>query len=96
MINYPNAKWNTIGPKCANCVLLAKQGISSVHELVRQLLIHKKNCTPVIAPDGTIKLGESALCPSVASIYDSESEIIKKIKTHHCHNCKIAWDKLCQ
>ena len=27
-------------------------------------------CVPVIAPDGSIKLGESALCPPVASIYD--------------------------
>ena len=27
-------------------------------------------CVPVIAPGGSIKLGESALCPPVASIYD--------------------------
>ena len=34
------------------------------------LLSKGKMCVPVIAPDGSIKLGESALCPPVASIYD--------------------------
>ena len=34
------------------------------------LLSKGKMCVPVIAPGGSIKLGESALCPPVASIYD--------------------------
>ena len=51
-------------------------------------------CVPVIAPDGSIKLGESALCPPVASIYDTEDVIIDKIKHFHCRQCKIAWQKL--
>ena len=55
------------------------------------LLAHGRVCTPVIAPDGSIKVGESALCPSVASIYDSDSEIISKISKSGCRACKIPW-----
>lgn len=92
--NFPDANWNTIGPKCANCILIAKQGIDTFNGLVITLLSKGKVCTPVIAPDGSIKLGESALCPKVSSIYDSETEIMNKIKNHNCHSCKIPWEKL--
>ena len=51
-------------------------------------------CKPAIDPEGNIKVGESALCPSVASIYDSDEEIMNKIKNHKCKACTIAWDKL--
>ena len=56
--------------------------------------MHGKFCTPVIAPNGDIKVGESALCPSVASIYDPDDEIMRKIRETKCHQCKIAWEKL--
>ena len=94
--NYPNAEWNTIGPKCVNCILLAKQQTESesIKQLVSVLMANGKVCTPVIAPDGSIKLGESALCPAAASIYDDESTIIEKIRYHKCHKCAIAWDIL--
>ncbi len=37
-------------------------------------------CTPHISIDGSIKLGESDLCPACASIYDEPKEIIRKIQ----------------
>lgn len=92
LINHPDSKWNTIGPKCANCILITKQQPSiSFSGIVNTLLAHGRVCTPVIAPDGSIKVGESALCPSVASIYDSDSEIISKISKSECRACKIPW-----
>ena len=48
----------------------------------------------MIAPDGSIKLGESALCPPAATIYDTDREIIEKIKKFQCHACKIAFGRL--
>lgn len=92
--NYSEEWWRVKGPKCANCVLIAKQYAKTFTQLVYTLLSTSKFCTPVIAPDGSIKLGESALCPAVASIYNEDSVIIDKIKNHKCKACKIAWDSL--
>ena len=96
LINHPDSNWNTVGPKCVNTILMAKQNVNSIHEICMLLLKAGKVCTPVIAPDGSIKLGESALCPPVASIYDDNDVIINKIKQHKCHQCDIAWDRLIQ
>ena len=65
-----------------------------ISKMVMTMLMKGKMCVPVIAPDGSIKLGESALCPAVASIYDTEDVIIDNIKNFHCRQCKIAWEKL--
>lgn len=95
LINYPAAKWDTVGPKCSNCILIAKQKPNATFsELVYILLSNKKVCTPAIAPDGGIKVGESALCPSVASIYDTVPVIMEKIRSCKCHACSIAWERL--
>lgn len=93
--NHPSTHWNTNAPKCANCILVAKQlHAGSFQNLVDTMMQHGRVCTPVIAPDGSIKVGESALCPSVASIYDTESEIMRKIRECDCHACTIAWKRL--
>lgn len=95
LVNYPDANWNTVGPKCANCILITKQRPNiTLNRLVNMLLSYGKACTPVIAPNGDIKIGESALCPSVTSIYDSETDIIKKISRSKCRDCKISWERL--
>ena len=95
LVNHSDSNWDTIGPKCANCILITKQKPNiTFNGLVRTLLSHGKVCTPVIAPDGSIKIGESALCPSVSSIYDAESEIIRKISQCKCHSCRIPWERL--
>lgn len=92
--NHSDSTWNTIAPKCVNCRLVARQGISSFHGLVMSLMMHQKMCTPVVAPDGSIKLGESRLCPPVASIYDPENVIIEKIKSFNCKKCEIPFEIL--
>jgi len=94
LINYPNAKWNMIGPKCANCVSIAKIKAKTFKELIHLMFSVNRYCTPMIDPNGNIKLGESALCPEVASIWDDDSVIMEKIKNHHCKGCEIAWDNL--
>lgn len=94
LINYPDSNWNTIGPKCANARLAVMQGADSISKLYACLTTMHKFCTPAIAPDGSIKLGESALCPPVASIYDSDEDIIKKISQSNCRACKIPWERL--
>lgn len=53
-----------------------------------------KMCTPVIAPNGMLKIGESALCPEVASIYDNEADIIRKISHFNCNKCTYALEQL--
>ena len=93
--NYPDADWNTIAPRCANCRLIAKQDPNiSLSYLVETLLNHGKMCTPQVSPDGHIKVGESALCPVVASIYDRSSDIVTKIRQCNCQACKIPWERL--
>lgn len=91
--NYSEKNWYTVGPKCINPILMIKQDMG-ISKMVMTMLMKGKMCVPVIAPDGSIKLGESALCPAVASIYDTEDVIIDKIKNFHCRQCKIAWEKL--
>lgn len=92
--NFSEKNWNTKAPKCVNCKLLVKQGIDSMNGIVYTLMRNAKFCTPVIAPGGSIKLGESAHCPPCASIYDDEETIIEKMKNFNCHACKIPWDIL--
>ena len=92
--NYNDTYWNTIAPKCANVRLLVKQGFTNINSIVMTLLTHGKICTPTISPTGEIKIGESALCPSIASIYDSEEKIIQKIAECNCRNCRFAWEQM--
>ena len=92
--NFPDSDWYTNGPKCINVRLMVAQGITSINGIVMHLFAAGKFCTPTISPDGFIKLGESALCPPVASIYDDEKTIISKIKNSDCRQCKIAWEIL--
>lgn len=93
--NYSDEYWNTIAPKCINCILITKQKPeATLKDLVNILLSNGKVCTPVIAPDGSIKIGESALCPKIAFIYDSVPEIMEKIRNAKCRACKIPWEKL--
>ena len=94
LVNYPDAEWNTKAPKCANCRLLGGLAGQTFTGLVKTMFANGKTCTPAIAPDGSIKIGESALCPAVASIYDSDTEIIEKIRKFNCHQCEIPWSVL--
>lgn len=90
------AVWNTIGPKCGNLRLLTKQLPGISFEALTDLMTMSlgKFCTPVIAPNGDIKLGESALCPAVASIYYPNLVIMERIRHFSCKKCEIAFEKL--
>lgn len=93
--NYGEKDWQTNGPKCANCVLVAKQmDVQTIKSLSYSLASLGKMCSPAIAPDGSIKLGESALCPACASIYDNPDRIVKSIKSWKCAACKYPWQRL--
>lgn len=55
---------------------------------VSLLRSQNKFCTPQIAYDGSIKVGESTLCPPVAHIDDSLSVIADKIDKFRCNTCQ--------
>ena len=92
--NHSNTDWTTKAPKCANVRLLAKQGFNSLRFINLALMQTGHWCTPVIAPDGFVKLGESALCPNCAHIDDDDFTIIEKIKNFDCQQCKIPFERL--
>lgn len=88
LLNFDESYWNTKAPKCVNCRLLPYQGINTFKDLVQTMTNNMKNCTPSISPLGEIKLGESRLCPAIATIYDSDAEILNKIRNCKCSNCQ--------
>lgn len=91
--NFTEEWYDSVAPKCINCRLMVKQGTNSFNKLVTGLMAAMKLCTPTIAPDGSIKLGESAHCPACSSIYKSEPEIIEDIRKFDCRACIYSWEK---
>lgn len=90
-----NLEWSAKASKCFNVRAITKQLPNpTIENIVRTLLNRMKFCTPSISIDGKIKLGESCLCPAVASIYDDEAYIIQKIKDFKCHGCDMINDNL--
>ena len=96
LINHKDANWFTVAPKCINSRLLVNQGYTNFKSIIKTLISIKKLCNPIIAPDGSIKLGESALCPACAHIDDDNDTIIDKIRNFKCYQCSIAIDRLKQ
>lgn len=90
-----NLEWKSVGSKCFNVRALSKQlPDPSLASIEAYLAVKSKFCTPHIAINGDIKLGESDLCPKCASIYDIESDIIHKIQNFKCNGCDIINSKL--
>lgn len=80
--------WQSKASRCFNVRAITKQLPNpTVESVVNALMQRQKFCTPAIRIDGTISVGESDLCPKMASIYDSSDEIIRKIKEFKCHQC---------
>lgn len=92
-LNYPESWYYTKGPKCGNVRLIAKQ-VNTFDDLILQLTMHQKSCIPVIAPDGSIKCGESRLCPKVSSIYDRDEDIMQNIIGMNCKACKYSFEQM--
>ena len=80
--------WNAKASKCFNVRAITKQCPNpTLSKIVWTLALNKKFCTPSIKINGDIVLGESRLCPTVATIYDNETDIIQKIKDFKCDGC---------
>lgn len=80
--------WKAKASKCLNVRAVTKQLKNpSIGLIVEHLFVSHFYCTPAIRIDGGISLGESDHCPKVASIYNSEVEIIRKIIDFKCHQC---------
>lgn len=93
--NFTEKDFYTIAPKCVNCRNFAKvYPTLSFKSLINYMNNNGKFCTPTISPLGEIKIGESQLCPSVATIYDNESTIMTKIRHCKCTKCTYSIEKL--
>lgn len=85
--NHPEWNfYNPTGPKCFNFRSMTRGGMN-LTTAVTFLRNSGKFCTPQISWDGHIKVGETTLCPNVAYITDSESQILKKIREFKCSGC---------
>lgn len=87
--NFDESWWNTKAPKCVNARLITMQKHPSFGELCNYMLQAGFVCTPTIDPNGDIKLGESALCPAVANIKQTDREIMDNILNCKCYKCEI-------
>lgn len=88
--------WQAKASKCFNVRAIAHQaGYGTTLKDIEYLLLSRmKFCTPHISIDGSIKLGESDLCPVCASIYDDMDVIMEKIRNFKCHQCDHVNDSL--
>lgn len=83
--NYP---YNRISSNCYNIRAISKQLTNpTFKDIIYTLQQAHKFCTPAIRIDGSISLGESDLCPPCTSIYDDDTEIVRKIKDFKCNGC---------
>lgn len=94
--NFNEDWWqHPMTPSCSNARIFVKQNPNiTLKEYTDILGISGHTCKPAIAPNGDIKVGESALCPKVASIYDSPTEIMNKIAHFKCQKCNMCFDYL--
>ena len=88
--------WQAKASKCFNVRAIAHQMGSgaTLKDIESILLSRMKFCTPHIGVDGSIKLGESDLCPVCASIYDNMDDIMAKIRNFKCHKCDLVNNSL--
>ena len=81
-------EWESKCSKCFNIRAITKQClIKDLGTIIGMLGVRQKFCTPHIAIDGSIKLGESDLCPPCSHIDKKHSEIIKDILNFKCNGC---------
>ena len=82
----------TKGTKCFNIRSISRQkGFQFAILSLRMML---KFCTPQIGYDGSIKLGESTLCPPASHIDKSIDDINNDIKNFRCKGCKEILERL--
>lgn len=90
-----NLPFRAKASKCFNIRAITKQmKDSSLSDILLQMTLKYKFCTPHIDIDGNIKLGESRLCPVCSNIYKTEKEIIDDIINFQCHQCDFLNENL--
>lgn len=89
---HKNWIFNAKAPQCFN-IRSTVRLLQSLNRAIAMLRAGGKFCTPQIAYDGSLKVGESTLCPAVAHIDDTEKEIVQKISSYTC-NCKDCQEML--
>jgi MoaA/NifB/PqqE/SkfB family radical SAM enzyme len=92
--NHPEWKFfQPSGPKCFNIRSMIRNGMI-FQDTISQLRSMGKFCTPQISYDGHIKVGEATLCPDVAHITDSDSLILRKIRSFTGSGCSHITDHM--
>lgn len=93
-----NLPWEAKASKCFNARSITRQLYHrfmmsgkevKLQDICTGLMAHGFFCTPDIGIHGEIRLGESGLCPSCATIYDDEIQIISKILSFKCGQCEF-------
>lgn len=89
-----NLPWQSKASKCFNIRAISKQladqhklGNCAMRTILSTMAANGKMCTPHIAPNGAIKLGESDLCPICSWLDRPEHEILEDILNFECHKC---------
>lgn len=83
-----NLQWNAQGSKCFNVRAVAHQvEYKSLEYIIAMLAVKERICTPHISIDGSIRLGESDLCPVCSHIDKEEHEIVQDILSFRCQKC---------
>lgn len=93
-LNLEDPIWQTNAPKCVNMRLIANQlPTSDFNQIIQTLTSMNKYCTPRINVDGSISMGESALCPPIGTV-DRPELLFENIKNSRCGKCSIPLNKL--
>lgn len=82
--------------KCSRCFNVRAIAHQVEHITLKELIetLGLKVCTPHITINGSIKLGESDLCPVCSHIDKSEEEIMQDILSFRCQGCNHVNNKL--
>ena len=57
-------------------------------DAIKELESIQKFCHPCINTDGSLTLGESSLCKTVGTIYDSIDDLTEKTRKFSCKQCQ--------
>lgn len=82
-------------PRCFNIRSITRSiGYKDLRTVIGMLAVRGKFCCPHIAIDGTIKVGESDLCPPCSHIDKTNEEICRDIANFRCDKCDHVTKKL--
>ncbi len=96
---YKDPNYTFTASKCFNIRAVTKQLLmrdskTDLSGILFMLGSRGKLCTPAIHYDGGIGLGESDVCPTIATISSSDKEILNAILSFSCDGCSPLNDNL--